>query len=301
MGNVKRRVFVSSTYDEHLDKWQNNVKWGIIQRVIDAGYEPHMFFPLVPERFATTAHREVPWSAEKVLGILRGACGALMIGYPRWKGEPAHASEFTHYEAGVAYTIGIPVLHVLEQGILRRGGFDPSIAQICEVPRGAEESWLKSPYFDQFFNKWRSDLQARYDIFLGYSGKSTGTAQSLVRVFKERGVTVLDWQKFPPGTILEQIEKAAALCTGGVFLFTADDDLVKGGPGMAAPRDNVVFEAGYFIHAKGHRRVLIIRESGRKKSAKMPADLGGAIYAPLPDLSNIEALEPQINRFVENL
>jgi hypothetical protein len=46
---------------------------------------------------------------------------------------------------------------------------------------------------------------------------------------------------------------------------------------------------------------LIIRESGRKKSAKMPADLGGAIYAPLPDLSNIEALEPQINRFVENL
>ena len=70
---------------------------------------------------------------------------------------------------------------------------------------------------------------------------------------------------------------------------------------MAAPRENVVFEAGYFIHAKGHQRVLIIRESGEKRSAKMPADLGGAIFAPLPDLSNIEALEQQIDHFVENL
>jgi len=66
---------------------------------------------------------------------------------------------------------------------------------------------------------------------------------------------------------------------------------------MAAQRDNVVFEAGYFVHAKGHRRVLVIRESGRKRSAKMPADLGGAIYAPLPDLANIEALDQQLDRF----
>jgi hypothetical protein len=33
----------------------------------------------------------------------------------------------------------------------------------------------------------------------------------------------------------------------------------------------------------------------------MPADLGGAIYAPLPDLANIEALDQQLDRFVENL
>jgi predicted nucleotide-binding protein len=70
---------------------------------------------------------------------------------------------------------------------------------------------------------------------------------------------------------------------------------------MAAPRDNVVFEAGYFVNAKGHSRVLVIRESGEKRSAKMPADLGGAIDAPLPDLANIEALDQQLDRFVENL
>jgi len=226
MGKVKRRVFISATYDTYLDEQQNSVKWGIIQRVIDAGYEPHIFFPVVPDRFAATARREMPWTTDKLLEILRGACGAVMIGYPRWShGDHPHASEFTHYEGGVAYTMGIPVLNVLEQGILWRGGFDPTSAQICEVPRGAEESWLKNSYFDQFFSKWRTDLQARYDIFLGYSGKSAGTAKNLMRVLKEKDVRVLDWQEFQPGTILEQIKKAAALCTGGVFLFTADDDL----------------------------------------------------------------------------
>jgi hypothetical protein len=196
--------------------------------------------------------------------------------------------------------MGLPMLMVLERGIQWRGAFDQSSAQICEVPLDADEPWLTSSYFEQCFNPWRRDLDARFDLFLGYSSESKGTAQNLKRVFKDKGARVLDWQEFGPGTILEQIKLAAACCTGGVFLFTADDDL-EGKPGMAAPRDNVVFEAGYFVHAKGHRRVLVIRESGGKRSAKMPADLGGAIYAPLPDLANIEALDQQLDRFVENL
>jgi hypothetical protein len=298
---VKRRVFMSLTHDSYLDDRQNNVKWGIVQRVIDAGYEPHLFFPAVPPAFAATVHREVPWTADKVKETIRGAIGAVMIGYPRWKyGDDAHASEFTHYEAGVAHSMGLPMFMVLEHGIRWRGAFDQSSAQICEVPQDADESWLSSSYFEQCFSPWRAALDARFDLFLGYSSQAQGTAKNLRRVLKDKGARVLDWQEFGPGTILEQIERAAACCTGGVFLFTADDAL-EGAPGMAAPRDNVVFEAGYFVHAKGHTRVLVIRESGEKRSAKMPADLGGAIYAPLPDLANIEALDQQLDRFIENL
>ena len=64
---------------------------------------------------------------------------------------------------------------------------------------------------------------------------------------------------------------------------------------VAAPRDNVVFEAGYFIGVKGKRNVLIIRESG----SKMPADLGGDIYAPLPDRASIAPIERTIEAFVK--
>ena len=80
-------------------------------------------------------------------------------------------------------------------------------------------------------------------------------------------------------------------------MFTKDDDLDLS-PGSAAersaPRDNVVFEAGYFSGLKGKRNVLIVRETG----SKMPADLGGDIYASLPDKDDISPIEKAIESFL---
>jgi predicted nucleotide-binding protein len=89
--------------------------------------------------------------------------------------------------------------------------------------------------------------------------------------------------------------QAAARCTAGIFLFTKDDDLVdRGQVDQAVPRDNVVFEAGYFTGLEGKRDVLIIRESG----SKMPADRGGDIYASLADKSDISPIERTLSAFV---
>lgn len=67
-------------------------------------------------------------------------------------------------------------------------------------------------------------------------------------------------------------------------------------PAVNGPRrDNVVFEAGYFAQAKGKDRVRSVREQG----AKMPADLGGDIYANLTDRANIASIKPVLKRFVE--
>jgi predicted nucleotide-binding protein len=140
-------------------------------------------------------------------------------------------------------------------------------------------------------------LDERRDIFLGYCGSSSTTAASIKRYLLSIGTRVLDWQTdFIPGrTILDQIEQAAAQCIGGIFLFTKDDDLVgQGQRETAAPRDNVVFEAGYFVGLKGKRNVLVIRESG----SKMPADLGGDIYASLTDKANIEPIERTLAAFM---
>jgi hypothetical protein len=62
-------------------------------------------------------------------------------------------------------------------------------------------------------------------------------------------------------------------------------------------RDNVVFEAGYFIGLKGKRNVLIVREKG----SKMPADLGGDIYALLPDKVDIGPIERIVSGFMAAL
>jgi predicted nucleotide-binding protein len=167
---------------------------------------------------------------------------------------------------------------------------------ITAIPVNSEANWLESEAFKSALEGWHEDMERRRDIFLGYSSGSRGIANQLKRFLeKELGARVLDWHDdFTPGdTILSQVKSAAERSGGGLFLFTKDDAL-EGGQGKAAPRDNVVFEAGYFANAKGHERVLIILEAG----AKMPADLGGYIYASLEDRSNIEPIERRIRSFL---
>lgn len=104
---------------------------------------------------------------------------------------------------------------------------------------------------------------------------------------------VLDWREFAlAGSILERIREAAHRCTGAVFLFTKDDRLKKGE--QVAPRDNVILEAGYYAAAKGKERTLIIRQKG----ARIPADLGGDIYAPLVNRDDIAPITDYLDRFV---
>jgi predicted nucleotide-binding protein len=159
------------------------------------------------------------------------------------------------------------------------------------------------------FKNWKKQLDERRDVFLGYCGAAAGTAAKLKRTLVELGATVLDWKEdFPPGrNILKLIEQAAGRCSAGIFLFTRDDEHkdtkngrkpIPGGTApIAAPRDNVIFEAGYFINAKGKDRVLIVREEG----AKMPADLGGDVYALLKKRADIRSAFDYVRRFVDAL
>ena len=169
---------------------------------------------------------------------------------------------------------------------------------VLYLPNSAGASWVESDSFNLRFSAWLKDLKKRHDVFLGYCSKAKLAAQSVhLYLTKELGLSVLDWAMdfTGGGTILEGIEDAATKCTGGIFLFTKDDPL-EGDAHQAAPRDNVVFETGYFIRAKGKERVLIIRETG----AKMPADVAGTIYASLPDLQNTAAIEGSIRKFIES-
>jgi predicted nucleotide-binding protein len=297
---MERRIFVSMTFDDYLTPTQNDVKWAIVDRIIGAGFMPHFFFPYIPEKYERRVIAQSPWSTDAVDRVIRNCVGAVMIGFPRWtiseeRGEKL-ASDYTHYEAGIVHTLSLPMFMVLEEGIPWRGAFDGHTHNICTILRNADASSLDKPSFSQPFAKWVARVKDRKDIFLGYSSEAAGTAKNIARLLSGFGATVLDWQNFGPGTILEQITAAASRCSAGIFLFTNTDKL-EGEGGKAAPRDNVVFEAGYFAHAKGHLRILIVREAG----AKMPADLGGAIYAPLADRSNIDPIAEQLENFVKSL
>jgi Predicted nucleotide-binding protein containing TIR-like domain len=304
MSPITRRIYVSLAADPWLPQNLNELKWGIVEEIEKLGYTPEIFTN--PKGKPGLASAKA-WNPRDADDIARRCVGAAVLGMPRWnfqdaQGQPALLpTEFNHYEGALARTLGLPTLVLVQKNVRRRVVFDMSFGgYVGEFDANADLSWLHTDEFRVPFHYWKNLLDERRDVFLGYSSLSETTAASIKRLLLSLGAKVLDWQTdFIPGrTILDQIEQAAARSIGGVFLFTKDDDLVVHGQReTAVPRDNVVFEAGYFIGLKGKRSVLIIRESG----SKMPADLGGDIYASLPDKSNIAPIETAVSAFVGSI
>jgi hypothetical protein len=116
-------------------------------------------------------------------------------------------------------------------------------------------------------------------IFLGSSGKQQKLLQALSRGLEDVA-QVNPWTtSFNPGTTtLERLVEIAHEVDFAAFAFARDDWTTAGASaapaaesGQAAPRDNVVFEAGLFGGVLGMRRTFILHANG----AKLPSDLLG--------------------------
>ena len=195
--------------------------------------------------------------------------------------------------------MGSPSSLLKEEGVEDRGVvWNGDGRTITYVPENVDEKWVEDVVFTRRFNAWLRELGARKDIFLGYCSKSAGTAAQIQLRLEKQGASVHNWAMDfrSGGSILSEIENARAICSCGVFLFSEDDPL-EGTPGGAAPRDNVVFEAGYFMSAKSPERCLIIRHG----DAKMPADVGGAItFVHLGKTDDVGSIEWRLRDFVTN-
>lgn len=300
---VTRRVCVILPDDRSCSERENAFKWSIVDRIEALGLVAEIFHD---PRGKESLCAPMAWSAENADYITRRCVGAALIGLPRWRFQSAQGlvqlpTEFSHFEGALAWQLGLPLLVLAQADVMRRVVFDNSFhGRVGEFPADAGPEWLATRDFTTPFTVWQREIDDRRDVFLGYCGTSTPTARAIKRFLVEQGVKVLDWQvDFPPGqNILQQIGRAAERCSAGIFLFTRDDELASSGSGHdAVPRDNVVFEAGYFIHAKGKERVLVVREEG----AKMPVDLGGDIYAALPDRDHIGPILDGLRRFAAAL
>lgn len=290
---VKRRVFVSVA--RRLDPRRAAVKASIIAKIEDAGYEPQEFWQ-------SGLAANMAWNFANVDRVMRRCVGAVVIGFPRWtipdakSGPLGFIGEYNHYEGAVANCLGLPLLLLAEQGVANQGiVWTGGGKTISYIPQDADESFVDQEEFGRRFAAWRDEVNNRKDVFLGYCSQNSGTAALIQTRLQAAGCSVLNYQMdFRAGSsILGEIEEAAALCSSAVFLF-AENDPMDASVGEAAPRDNVVFESGYFMSLKGPDRCLIVRQG----SAKMPADLGGAIYLQLEDGNDVAPIEARLERFV---
>lgn len=301
---ITRRIFVSLPDDRWLSPLQNQVKWALVDRIEKLGYTAEIFLdPRISESLAGG----IAWTAEAAEDVMRHCDGAAILGMPRWQFDTPHGvvkmpSEFSHYEGAIARSLQLPTLVIAEEDLVQRVVFDRSFrGHVAQMPSNADLTWLddQSTSFAAAFGYWKKALGQRRDLFLGYCSKSTTVAAEVKHSLEARGATVLDWAEFDSASsVLKQIEVAASRTSAAVFLFTKDDEhAAEGGIEVHGPRDNVVFEAGYFISVKGKDRVLIILEEG----AKLPADLGGDIYVDLKQRDDVQPITAQLDRFVDRL
>ena len=272
------------------------------------------------EQFLTELHNKVTDADLRLVDIdgilplvdqareIRQLQGVIVVAFAQWTGQrlvrekdkATFPTEFNHLYLALATAAGKPLLVLREKSVDERGALRPTLGcRTVKIPESLRSNWLSEEKFDKQFQMWLTDVKSKRDVFLGYCSKSAGTAAQIQVRLQRLGATVVDWaMDFRAGaSILNEIERYRVLCTCGIFLFTEDDPLEDRNEG-AAPRDNVVFEAGYFMSSKGADRCLIIREG----NAKMPADLGGEVYVPLEKGADVSTIEVRLAKFLqENL
>lgn len=290
-----KRVYVSVPRDHHLDERQRVLKHAILDELRSKGLEPQEFqvsgLPL-----------RSPYTFDAVREIMARCHGVLILAFARWRdpsgGEGvAMPTVWNHFEGAFAVALKKEILVITEKNVSADGITWAGGGQIVlGAPSDAGPEWLETAYPKPQIDAWIDAVKRMDDVFLAYSSKARATANDIEKFLSSRGVSVRDWEiDFAPGaTILDELLEASKKCLGAIMLLTRDDEFL-GEESFAAPRDNVIFEMGLFMEAKGRERVLVVREQG----AKMPADIGGGIYLPLRDRDDITPIQIKLLDFVE--
>jgi predicted nucleotide-binding protein len=99
---------------------------------------------------------------------------------------------------------------------------------------------------------------------------------------------------------LEALDAVADQSDFAIVVLTADDMMTKRGRTYPVPRDNVIFELGFFMGRLGPERTFMV--SSRDNSPTLPSDLMGveaATYVERPDGNLEAALGPASTRLKE--
>jgi hypothetical protein len=308
MINPPFKIFVSVPLDYTLSPEQRSVKHKVLEMLRTDGFEIELM-----GEFGMAYTQEKIWNHERVERIARCCQGFVAIGFPRWydavffrdgqrnqpMGYPMNlATEFSHSEGALAFAHHLPMLLLIEDGVAERGILQSTNTLVGIGQGSTDVDLMNNQNFLKAYAVWKKKVLNRYHVFFGYSGGAADPAKLIAKFLRSKGVRVRDWKDFETtGTILEQIKQADETCLGGIFLFTGDDTQTSTtGSIIQVPRDNVIFEAGYFMNSKEDTRVQIILEKG----TKILADLGGQIYLTLDSRTSIASIKKGLLDFIND-
>jgi hypothetical protein len=292
-----KRVYVSVPRDSNLDDRQKALKHAILDRLQSQGIEPQEFH-------VSGLPLRMPYTLGNMTEVMARCHGALILALARWKDPTgdttvAMPTVWNHFEGALAVAHKKEILVITEKHVAQDGITWQGAGQIVlTAPPTATPAWLDTPDPKRQIDAWIKAVKGQKDVFLAYSSEARATANDISKFLSSRGVSVLDWELFTgAGNLLQRIQESSKKCLGAIMLLTKSDELVgaEGNQSQAAPRDNVIFEMGLFMEAKGRERVLVIREEG----TKMPADIGGEIYLLLKNRNDISPIHSKLLDFVD--
>ncbi len=132
-----------------------------------------------------------------------------------------------------------------------------------------------------------------HTIFLGSSSESKSIAREIERYMHSLDYKVDAWYHcgswVPGGSTLESLESRLEQSNFAILVLS-DDDLVqsRGSQPKSAPRDNVIFELGFFMGRLGRNRAFFLHP--KSGDFKIPSDLFGIAAFPF-EIDGIENLE----------
>lgn len=137
-----------------------------------------------------------------------------------------------------------------------------------------EDELEKNDSESEMFSKTATSTYNKVFIVHGHNGE---IKEAVARLIEKQGIQaiILHEQANQGATIIEKFERNSDV-SGAVCLFTADDlgRAKKDSEDKMRARQNVVFEAGYFIGKLGRNNVILIADKG----VEIPSDLQGVVY-----------------------
>ena len=126
-------------------------------------------------------------------------------------------------------------------------------------------------------------------IFIGSSTKGKPIAEALQEGLSE----VYEVELWGQGAFRLMQSNINSLIEAGqhfdyaILVLTPDDEMIVNAVTNPSPRDNVIFEIGFFLGALGQERTFIVYDNNA--NLKIPTDLAGvsfATYRPSPNLTS---------------
>ncbi|MBG32772.1 MAG: cyclic nucleotide-binding protein [Alcanivorax sp.] len=130
-------------------------------------------------------------------------------------------------------------------------------------------------------NKHIADAREKIQVFIISSVEAKDIALEIQEAFEHDDFNVIAWtdgvfkaSSYP----IESLENQLDIADFAIAIAQPDDTTTKRGSQSDTPRDNVIFELGYFMGRLGRRRALLLEPHGANTG--LPSDLSGITTIP---------------------